>query len=83
MRRIVTAISLGAIAAAVVVAMDIPFTLNEGLGYVGLAALLGLLLGGSKKRSARTSGSRNYADDTWDNPANDDHDDGGDDGGDD
>jgi len=83
MRRIVTAISLGAIAVAVVVAMDIPFTLSEGLGYVGLAAVIGLLLGGSKKRSVGRSGSRNYADDAWEDSANDDHDDGGDDGGDD
>ena len=85
MRRIFTAILLGVIAAVVVVAMDIPFTPSEGILYVGVAAVLGLLLGGSKKRSARRSRSRNYADDQWDDSGHDDHDDdgGGDDGGDD
>ncbi|MBE9505626.1 MAG: hypothetical protein IMY84_02315 [Chloroflexi bacterium] len=82
MRRILTAILLGIIAAVVVAAMDIPFTLNEGILYVGVAAVLGLLLGGSKKRSAGRSGSRSYADDAWDDSGHDD-DDGGDDGGDD
>ncbi len=83
MRRIFTAILLGVIAAVVVVAMDIPFKLDEGILYVGVAAVLGLLLGGPKKRSSRRSGSRGYADDAWDDSGHDDDDGGGDDGGDD
>ena len=79
MRRILTAILFGVIAAARAAALGIPFTPGKGILHVGVAALVGLLLGGSKKRPVRRSGSRGYAGDAWDDSTHAERDD--DDGG--